>query len=369
MVKKFTETLALQDHPDPPKIADLIIGYLYLACFTLGLPNNLSSLCFFARRCARSRRSITTYLYSLTSLQDTFISILALYSGLILLRDRDPWDPTLCSLHFILFVVSERMSVCLVALLSMSRTYTLVYPMRRIKVKSVLIWLATIWVLVASTITLPILLGAVEIEFNKNSGYCSNRIEDKDSTLKRALILINMLAISTPIIPILVSCVMSIKRVKRSQRTKFGSLKLTKNCRKKIRKTNHQMTMTIILVALLFLLLKTPLLLNYLLYLMTVLFFSSNTERFFSSPFMKYYSWNIAFMLCTALNTLTNPVIYITRFKRYRKWVAKWVCCKRQTGAESTFTGAYFMSSRMFELGHTEYRSNIIHSTVVEEVL
>ncbi|XP_063690502.1 psychosine receptor-like [Bolinopsis microptera] len=365
MVKKIPETLALQDHP--PKIADLIIGCLYLACFTFGLPNNVSSLCFFARRCARSRRSVTTYLYSLTSLQDTIISILALYSGLILLRDRDPWDPTLCSVHFILFVVSERMSVCLVALLSMSRTYTLVYPMRRIKVKSVLIWLATIWVLVASTITLPILLGAVNIEFDKNTGYC--RIEAIDSILKRALVLINMLAIATPIIPILVSCVMSIKRVKKSQRTKFGSIKLTKNCRKKIRKTNHQMTMTIILVALLFVLLKTPLLLNYFLYLITVLFFSSNTELFFSSSFMKYYSWNIAFMLCTALNTCTNPVIYITRFKRYRKWVKKLVRCKRQIGAESTFTGAYFMSSRMFELGHTEYRSNIIHSTIVEEVL
>ena len=364
MVKKsetFTESLLDKDPWN--KAVDFTIGCLYLICFTFGVPNNVTSFCFFARRCWHSRPSMSTYLHSITSLQDTVISILVLYNGLIMLRNRDPWDslPVLCSVHYILFAVSEKMAVFLVTALSLTRSYGLVYPMRKISIRSILTGLAITWIFLACSTGLPTLLGWIEIEFHPQDGYCWPEIED--STLRAIFTTLNMVGITTPIIPILVSCVISLHEVKRSQRTKFGSLKMTKQGRKKLRRTNHQMTLTIILVTLLYILLKIPFFINYLLYLISILL-GRYPGLFHQSPTMKFYSWNVTFMLCTAINTVTNPIIYLTRFKRYRQWLRR--CWGRRGGLESSYTsrGVYMMSStRMVDAGQSEYRSNIMPST------
>lgn len=324
------------------KLTDLALGSLYFCCFTFGVPTNLSSLCFFARRLSRSRANITTYLYSITSLQDTLICVLALYSGLVLMGGRSVWDFTLCSTHYILFMVSDRMSAYLVTALSISRTYVIIYPMKRFKVKSVLIWMAAIFFMITACIALPTLFQTINIVFQRNDGYCNMDIED--NTVKVALLSLGIIGMAIPIIPILASCAVSIHKVKRSQKSRFGSLKMTRQGRKRIRRTNHQMTLTILLMTGMYMLLNIPLLINYLLYLVT-LGLHQYPGYFYHSTFMSIYSWNISFMLCTAVNACTNPIVYMARLTRYRSWVKG--CCVRQISAESRTT---LFSSRMYEL-------------------
>ena len=138
----YNKTEYLSQH----KTADLPMGAKYLICFIFGVPSNILVLFFFAKRRLKPP-DLTNNLYILTALQDTIISLLSLNHGMTLLRYRDVWLPEFCSTHHILFQMSQRMSVFLVAALSGSRTYTLVYPLRRIPPKRVLQVLATMWIL------------------------------------------------------------------------------------------------------------------------------------------------------------------------------------------------------------------------------
>ena len=355
MINKTTIPAPTLKETSWTRLADLVLGSLYFCCFAFGVPTNLSSLCFFARRISRSRANITTYLYTITSLQDTLICVLALYSGLVLVSNRSVWEFKLCSTHYILFMITGRMSGYLVTALSISRTYVILYPMRRFKVRSVLMWLAAILVAIAASITLPTLSDKISISFHRNDGYCNMEIHDH--TLKITLLSLGITAITIPIIPILVSCVVSIHKVKSSQKTRFGSLKLTRQGRRRIQKTNHQMTLTILLMTVVYTLLNTPLLINYLLYLIT-LQVDGYPGYFYTSTFISLFSWNVSFMLCTAVNACTNPIVYMARLTRYRAWVKG--CCARHISAESSVTsrGTLF-SSRMFEL---ECKSSLMNT-------
>jgi hypothetical protein len=104
------------------KAADLTLGITYVLCYWLGVPANILALRYITRP-SRRRMDLPTHLYSLTSLQDAIISLLSLTHGITMLRGRDVWLPGFCATHFILFQVSQRMSVFLVAALSVTRTY------------------------------------------------------------------------------------------------------------------------------------------------------------------------------------------------------------------------------------------------------
>lgn len=111
------------------RISDTIIGTIYIICFIFGVPANILSSLYFRRKLLK-HVELTTSLYALTSLQDAAISLVSLMHGVILLKEREDILKGFCPVQHVLFQIFQRMSVLLVAALSVTRTYKLVYPFK-----------------------------------------------------------------------------------------------------------------------------------------------------------------------------------------------------------------------------------------------
>ena len=295
-----------------------------MTCFLFGLPANILSLCYFTR--SRLKKDLPTYLYSLTSLQDALISLLSLIHGITMLKSRDLWLPGFCAAHHILFQMSQRMSVFLVAALSVTRTFTLMFPLKRIKPKSILKLLAVLWVLMTCFFVLPPSIKLVQITYHWESGYCwaepipekefSATWDELDNTMDAA-------GLAFPVIPITVSCVISAYKILAVKQVKNKRTKTRYTIRRssaKIKSTNRKATGTIIIVTVMYIVSNIPLFVNYVLYLITIISFQY-PGPIYSSPVMYFYSWNVTAILSTSLNAVANPVVYLTRFKAFRRWI------------------------------------------------
>ena len=310
------------------KTADVMIGALYLVCFTCGLPSNLLSFYFFTRRRFKTM-DIPTFLYTLTALNDSLTSILVLNNGVTMFRSRDVWLPGFCAAQHILFQMTQRMSVFLVAILSITRTYSLVFPLRRIKVVGVQVVSVVFWSLMTCFFVFPPLLSLVQITYHFEGAYCwaepipGKNISQTWDTFDNAM---DTIGLAFPVVPITVSCIMSTYKILDSRKVKSHliarklSTNTMKRCSLASKKSYRKATCTIILVTIFYIISNLPLFINYVLYLITILSFKW-PGPIYDSYIMYFYSWNITAILSTGLNATINPIIYLTRFKRYRKWV------------------------------------------------
>ena len=300
--------------------SDKILGISHILCFLFGVPANSLALSFFIKERLRGV-DLLKYLYILTALQDTITSLLSLNHGITLLKHRDVWLPGFCPTQYTLFRICQRMSVFLVAALSVSRTHLLVRPLRKIRARFVLILLAVVGVLMLCFFTFPPLLGVTQITYHWEAGYCwdeaipdnnfSKTWDEMDNALDSTFL-------AFPILPISISCLISVYKIVTSRRNLPGLTKQPNEAA--LRKKNNQATLTIILVTTIYIICNTPLLINYILYLITIRT-TGYPGPIYNSPVMYFYSWNVTSLLATALNASANSVLYWCRFPRFREWV------------------------------------------------
>jgi hypothetical protein len=222
--------------------------------------------------------------------------------------------------------MSQRMSVFLVATLSCTRTFTLVYPLKRVNPKTVLKVLAVMWILMTCFFVLPPSLKLVQINYHWEGGYCwaspvpGNSISSTWDTFDNAM---DTAGLAFPVVPITLSCIISaykILSVKKVKNKKTNTKQKMRRCSASIKSTNRRATGTIIIVTSMYIVTNIPLFINYVLYLITI----TSLEYpgpIYSSHLMYFYSWNVTAILSTGLNASANPILYLTRFKSFRKWI------------------------------------------------
>ena len=323
------------------KEVDTIIGTIYLFCFLFGVPANIVSLLYFTRQKWRDM-DLPTSLYTLTVIQDTVISLLSLNHGVTLLDQRQVWLPGFCAAHHILFQMSQRMSVFLVAALSITRTYNLLFPLKTFRRGPVLQCLAVLWILMTCFFVIPPSIKLVQITYHWEGGYCwaepiaGKNISATWDTIDNAM---DTAGLAFPVVPITVSCIISSyqivistapkKRQKhqnvRNDNTEKMDIAIQlhgsfRHRSEAMKQSSRRATVTIILVTILYIIANIPLFINYVLYLVTITSFEY-PGPVYSSPVMYFYSWNFTALLTTGLNASANPIIYLTRFKRYRRWI------------------------------------------------
>ena len=320
------------------QVTDTVLGVIYLLCFILGVPANTLSVCYFTRQRLKSM-DLPTYLYTLTAVQDIIICLLSLNHGVTMLRSRDVWLPGFCAAHHVLFQMSQRMSVFLVATLSVSRTYTLVYPLKRVNRRIILTVLAVVWVLMTCFFVIPPSIKVARISYYWNDAYCwAAPIPEKNISITWDKIdsAMDTAGLVFPVLPITLSCIVSAYKIRASVPHKIGFKHFNRpkpnvnssgnpaisRFTKTIRKGNHKATQTIIIITALYIISNLPLCINYVLYLITIIYFTY-PGPLYSNTVMYYYSWNVTALLTTGLNATANPIVYITRFRRFRLWIKR----------------------------------------------
>ena len=287
----------------PVPAADVILSSLYMLCFVIGIPGNLVAMRYFL---LESR--MTSYLFLSTAVVDV-VSLLVkcVPISVSLLNHREDTlfrTDIACNILGMLQNATIMASVFIVAVLSSTRTFSLVFPLKLVNRKVVAVLMLVYFLILMVHEILPVALNKLTFFYSSEDVICWDAgvwslYDDIFDSLFLAL----------PIVPIAICCIVSCHQVYFSQQNKISKSRLKSSA-----------TITIILYTVTYIIFNMPNFINYVLWNITSIMYAW-PGPLYSSTFMQYYSWNISGELCLVMNSTVNPLIYLFRIQRYRQWI------------------------------------------------
>ena len=202
----------------------------------------------------------------------------------------------------ILWAIIPFMSVFLVAVLSITRTISLLNPLGVVDKGWVMGIIATYTAYIVLWSTLPVSFGYGKFKYTTSDVYCWE--DTAPNTWYSNIEIVNgATLLAFPIIPILISCIISIYSV-------LSSLHISKLSRS-VRHMKLEATVTIIIITVAYICLNIPIFIIWVLYIYDK--FEVRKE-----VILYYYSWCVCYVVCVAFNATLNPVIYFFRMEKFR---------------------------------------------------
>ena len=288
---------------------DFFLASLHIFCFVFGSTGNITAFRYFASQ----RKELSTCIYLCISLTDIVISLLTLPVAISYIGHREPilFGMTgFCTFWGSINTVAPHLSVFMVAVLSMTRTHSLLFPLHKVRKRSILILMGLYFVVLSVQAGIPLALGMSKMIYLKDDTYCYS--EGSGKVWRNVDTILDVIELGCPIIPVIFSCALSSFHILRSRSIS--------NCRSSSRiKVNA--SITIIIFTLVYILFNIPVFIQFILYLVTLYKYNEYPGPLFSSLYMSAYSWNIVFVLCVALNATINPFIYFSRMRHFKRHV------------------------------------------------
>ena len=303
-------TLSPASDTTPPEYhpvywADILLCAAYILCLVVGVPGNIVAIKYFIKE-----GRMTSYLFLSTAVVDLLaLAVKSIPISISLIFHRKPSIYTSGVACYVLGMFQNgtiMASVFIVAVLSSTRTYSLVFPLKVVKRRAVGLFMLTFFLILTAHEVLPVLFHKLQFSYSEEDVICWDAGEWSmyDD-------MVDSLFLALPIIPIAICCIVSCHQVYFASKNAISQSRLKSSA-----------TITIILYTITYIIFNTPNFVNYVLWNITSIAYEW-PGRYYSSLFMQYYSWNISGELCLVMNSAVNPLIYLFRIQRYRDWVRK----------------------------------------------
>ena len=306
------------------------IGILILVSSSIGLLLNSLSLPFYLTR--RRYLLLSNMLYTCIITNDILTCLSLLPTGICFVHNYDPmWlrNSVVCGVTGFTFNITARMSVFLIAVLSVVRSISILLPFRIIKARHVISTICVYLVLNIVLALLPILFsdeGYFLIDptsaSNNHMGFCSWGLEKLKFVPSTDHILYKTLIYVTIIIPwlipglvVIISCIISIKGLqfskKMSSRTRKTPNRESMRMPTVRNQINNQAKITILIITLVYITFNMPCWMYYL----VALYARRNPVYWLRSEAAMYVVIFVS-VLSVVMNASINPIIYISRTKQ-----------------------------------------------------
>ena len=329
-------------------------GVISTSCFCFGVPANIFSLTFFIIKNKASPNHVSL-LYIFINSVDLLISLLCLPKSLTTISGGEPLFFSvnyLCSISGYLWQILSRLSVFLVGLMSIYRTISLTFPFVRLSKRHIVLPSVLYAVILMVQQSVPWWYGKSYKMYHWND-FCTWAIDETfdlrtdrqrcESDLSKVLTVVQLLLpYIVPLFPIIISCLISIVKLKTEVTDwKSSSKKIRNDFAAGARKTKRAATMTIILLTIVYIVFNVPVCV-----LMICEVIESLSEcrlapkqSWYTVPY--YFELYMFFYFYTVpLNSTVNPIVYILRIKDLNTFIWNVLRCK---------TAAY-SSTRVFSL-------------------
>lgn len=241
-----------------------------------------------------------------------------------------------------------RLSIFLMAILSISRTISLVYPFYKIKMKTILLPIIVYLILVASQQMIPMVAGK-SFWYARRLSMCTwllTDVVDGKSTMFKILHFIFItVEYVIPAFPIIISCIITICLLNRRHKYSTAAGALLK----------IEATKTIIYLTLAYIAFNTPLIIICILESIWVLSDYRITTFDLIPPTILDFIYTLIGNHAVALNSTTNVLIYFCRKEGLRKFCWKLIRCDwetlnseegKQAGSRVRYMGKPSMSTK-----------------------
>ena len=289
---------------------DIMYCITYMICFFIGGIGNFFALHFFSTRNKDLAKAIYIFICAIDfviSLQAPILAAPFISSDVIRVIKR---AQVFSQFWGILWMVTSNCSVFLVAVLSLTRTWSVLFPFKKLVSKSIVLLVILLYiVLLTVQATIPFWADMQPnrdkyqyiMEFNFpvwNSEYLirGRKIYQQVYIIEQYF----------PLIPIVISGMITIASLKRSSTNSA------------INKANRQVTITILLFTFTYVILNIPRTVVYFL----IAFIDKEIMRFDVPYYHFFHVYEIASVL---LNAAINPVLYFFRMKEFRRSIKRMI--------------------------------------------
>ena len=292
---------------------NMIQGTVTLLIFALGTLSNIFSILYFIS--SKGYKTTTRFLYLSISVIDLIICLLFLPVSVSYYKGRKAglfeWA-LFCNLWGVLWNVFMRMSVFMIAVLSVTRTLTLVQPLvpiRRRYVVGVTIFYFMAMIAQASIPFWKSVSYTFQGGFSQICGWAVIDVFGEGSlTTKIVTALLIQVELTAPMFPITICCFTTIIVLQ---------LTNTANPNRK-NKLKNTATITIILLTLNYIVFNLPMIIFLILVMIDQA--SGWKHGFFEFDYKETYLTNLLLVIAVGLNSLMNPVLYYMRLHKMREF-------------------------------------------------
>ena len=286
--------------------ADYCLVPIYSLCLLIGLPGNVLALKYFFRQ----PPDLAIVLFALTAALDMIsIPVICIPTIFTLLNGRkEGWysNPVVCTVLGLLYNWISIISVFLLAVLSFSRTFLLMFPVRKQNKMRTYQFMGLYTLLVTLHETVFTVAGKLNFYYAVDEGYCwDSGVSKPWSTYDDVF---DMTLLAVPIIPVSISCFITCYVIFRSSSLSHHSAMNNP--------VKRNATITIVLYTLTYILFSLPNFLNYVTWAQAKIRFGTSSS-IYGSGFMKYYSWLLTDTLMIVLISTINPLVLLARTRRY----------------------------------------------------
>ena len=293
-------------------------GCIGIACFVFGVILNAVVFRYFYNR----RKTLSNTLYCVIVIVDLLVSVLMLpYILPHFSKTRAPLlfsSQGFCKFWTVVWGATSKITVVLVVVLGICRTVLLLSPfnttIKGLKRRFVLGGLSLYFLLLVTCETVP-LWQDYHWYFEQYRMRCEWRAVWCDEKCERVRIFgytWNTLTLAVPVLPMLVSAVLSVYGLKRGDRSDDQG--------------KNYASMTIVLFTVLYVVLNIPTLVYWIMMLAHRSSGYTTSLLKFDHPY--YFYSNFVEVISVALNSLLNPVLYLCRMRELRKSLSSQIKCK-----------------------------------------
>ena len=325
-----------------PSYGDHILATAYVLCFVLGVPSNILTVRYFRTK----RKDIATSLFLWTAVMDMIsLPCITIPTVVSLVSEREAMiysNKYCCAVLGMILKIQGMTSLFILTVLSFSRTFALLFPLKIQNRNATLLAVAVYSFLILLGQTVPVAAAKLSFKYHHHDVYCWDTSDNP--TWDNIDNFTDIGIYSIPIIPVIISMMVSCYKIfLTSRKTQISSKTL---------QIKRNATITVILYTCSYLILNIPNYLNYI----TWVTFDGNPEFRYTNSFIKFYGFNITDCLCVALTSTINPIILYLRVKRYKITFSQKppLDIQRDTPATRAFYSHY---------GGTVYRNKLTFDT------
>ena len=287
-------------------------GSICCLCFLIGTLGNFVSFFFF--KC--KKRDISSVIYMLITANDIVVSITVLPVGISALSQGQPGlifgNKYGCETWYGIWNVAIKLSVFLVLCLSVTRTFSLLRPFQRQKIKYFVLAVGIFMVINVAFEATMSSRDYTRMLFLSEGFRCILFV-----AVEAAFIVFTVndnLFYTSPAIVVAMSCVISV--VVLTRRNKVGNLQ-----QKELQQSRNRATVTILLFALLYGVCNIPLLIDFV--VLTYEEITGNMQVYYNFyQFDKHLYYRIVTLtLLPAANSAANPILYFWRMPALREYI------------------------------------------------
>ena len=300
---------------DANLLADKAIAILIAVISVSGILGNVSAFIYFW---PKKHKGIPNKLYIAIVAVDIITSLFAFPVMISLFNDRKPmlfavsW---LCSGWTIVATFSGRMSMFLVAVLSVTRTIAIIRPLKKIKLSSIIISItAYSALLLVVDVTLCALDWARPSYYPIRRSYCSYTSTDKmPHHVTKFHMGVFQMEVLLPIIVVSISFVASFVSLMKNRKNAVASSE----------KASRKASKTIMIFTAVFLLCNVPIFILQLFHMIEK-FKPSLAAKILSTKTIQMYGHLVFLYTLCVLNATLNPLVYLIRMSQYKEQFRRW---------------------------------------------